>query len=186
MFLADANLLRAPRIFLWLRRETTILRVADSYNALDRRRCVPGMTVLPAGSFTRLSMQSSNLGGLRFQRRMKAGKNRVVVLFGLLYGDCISRRLHAERVEDLCLHLSSAPCLELEKLSNCLVTEVKQNRCWLRTLLKSCCCLYGSEVIQCARLIFGSAQWRLDGMRACRRIGHEWRQIKGHADYAVS
>ena len=154
MFLADANLLRAPRSFLWPRCETTILRVADSYNVLDRRRCMPEMTVLPAGSFTRLSTQSSNMGGLRFQRRMKAGKNRVVVSFGLLYGDCISRRLHAERVEDLCLYLSSAPCLELEKLSNCLVTEVKQNYCWLRTLLKSCCCLYGSEVISVRAIDF--------------------------------
>ena len=173
-------------VFLWLRCETTILHVADSYYVLDRRRRVPGMTVPPAGNFTHLSTQSSNLGGLRFQRLMKVGKISVVVLFGLLYGDCISRRLHAERVEDLYLHLSPAPCLELEKLSNCPVTEVKQNNCWLRTLLKSCCCLYGSEVIQCAGLIFGSAQWRRDDMRACRRIGHEWRQNGGHANYAVS
>lgn len=62
---------------------------------------VPGMLVPPAGSITRLSTQSSNLGKLGFQRRMKVGKNRVFVLFGLLYGDCISRRLQAERVEDL-------------------------------------------------------------------------------------
>ena len=96
MFLADANMLRAPSISLCIRRETTILHIAFSYNVLDRRGRVPGMTVPPAGNITRLSTQSSNMGGLRFQRRLKAGKDPVVVLFGLLCGDCISRRLLAE------------------------------------------------------------------------------------------
>lgn len=92
------------------------------------------MTVPPPGSITHLSTQSLNLGEVRFQRRTKAEKDRVAALFGLLYGDCISRRLHAERVEDLWLHLSSAPCLAPDELCNCLVTEVRQNNCWLRTL----------------------------------------------------
>ena len=45
----------------------------------------------------------------------------VVVLFELLYGDNITRRLHTKRVQDLCLHLSSAPFPELEKLCDRLV-----------------------------------------------------------------
>ena len=168
------------------RRETTILRVADSYNVVGRRGRVLGTTVPPPGNITKLSTQNSSLAELRFQRRMKAVKNRVVVLFRLLYGDCISRRLHAERAEDLWLHLSSAPCLAPEELCECLFTEVRQDHRWLRTLLKPYYFLYGSELNQCVRLIFGSAQWRNAGMRACRRIGHEWRQNGGHADYAVS
>ena len=149
MLLTDTNSLGSPRISLCLRRETTILHVADSHNVVvGTRRRVPRMTVPSTPNITTLSTQISTLGGIWFQRPMKVEENPVVVLFGLLYGDCMLRRLHAERAEDLCLHLPSAPCLELQKISNHFVTEVKQNNCWLRTLLKSCCFLCGLELIQ--------------------------------------
>lgn len=89
MLLTDADLLKASESFLWLRHEQTILRIADSANVVGRQRRVPGMTVPHNRQFhfTRLSTQSSNLGGLRFQRCMKAEKDFLVVLFELLYGD---------------------------------------------------------------------------------------------------